>query len=135
MKKRILSSLIPVVFSSLITANTFASSIFPVAAIKLYAQCTPNPSVPTDTVANFCTVFPESVISCSPLKPAQGEPIDHFMQRLYNLMMQVYGSVTSACDHQSSSNGSTPAACISQWNCYWHGGTSSDPAEAGQCSS
>jgi hypothetical protein len=56
------------------------------------------------------------------------------MTKIYNLMTWTYGSIVAACNKNAGANGSTAAACISQWNCYMKGGQNTDPAEkAGLC--
>lgn len=122
------------VVSGLFSMSIFAG-VFPVTTNAVFfAQCIPSPKVSDDTVSNFCTLFSQSVASCSPIKPDKNGPNKKYMTLIYALMGARYGSLQAACAASAAQNGSTAAACISQWQCYMKGGVSSDPQEPGKCS-
>lgn len=112
-----------------------AQSVFPVSAVsgsfENAAQCTPHPTVSTDTGSDFCTLFPETVASCWPLGH-QSTFTPEQMKINYTLMLAPYGgSLFMACKQNASKNGSTTQQCIDQWTCYIKGGKDS---QGGLCS-
>lgn len=109
-----------------------ANSAFPVATQVASSQiCTPNPILPSDTVGNFCTLFPATVASCWPPVGAYKKFSHQQMMQNYNLMKSVYGTLAQACRKNAATTGSTVQQCIDQWTCYVTGGRDS---QGGLCS-
>lgn len=115
-------------FLLLTVSASFAGTVFPVMPS---GQCTPTPTVSSDTVSNFCTIFPESVASCWPPVGSHRNFTYTQMIQNYTLLRAVYGSLNAACAKNAPSMSSTKQVCIDQWTCYVSGGRDS---QGGLCS-
>lgn len=122
MKRTFLSGIYIFIFS-LFSIHIFATSIFPnvfESSVNNAQSC----SVASDITSQFCATsgpgsFSAAVQDCCPLGPIP-------MNKIYNLMVTTYGSLQAACNANAKKYGGTVAACMGQWNCYWHGGKSQD---------
>lgn len=101
---------------SIATTGFATQSVFPVQAVKIYAQCTP---LPTDDAApDFCKTFPKSVGYCSHIP----SPNRQQMQSLYNILLSK-GSLLAGCTYYSQHGFNyKPQDCVDEWTCYWNGG-------------
>ena len=71
---------------------------------------------------NFCTSF-QQVAQCHCVAHGLPARMCSDLNIIYQRMLIVYGSLEQACLHQTDTN---PQSCIDSWNCYRHGGVSSD---------
>lgn len=115
MRKRLLLGVSVLLSSTIVFANP---SVFPVATTFQGTQAC---SVSSDTLPNFCALFKNAVTTCSPIPGLS-------MQRIYSLMIAVYGNLNNACLKNAGKYGGGVQACIDQWNCYWNGGSDSQGA-------
>ena len=90
-------------------------NIFPSHAIFKGAQ---NCAVASDSDSQFCVNFKKAVQGCCPIPGLS-------MQKIYNMMIAVYGSLQNACEKNAAKYGGTAQTCLDQWNCYWNGGKDS----------
>ena len=74
------------------------------------------------TSANFCNSF-RYVAQCHCMAHGLPSRLCNDMSGVYQRMLIVYGSLEQACLHQTDTS---PQNCINSWNCFRHGGTSSD---------
>lgn len=54
------------------------------------------------------------------------------MTKIYNNMVQFYGSVDGACTHAEAKGYETKQTCLDDWQCYRTGGTVSDGTQCQQ---
>lgn len=98
-------------FVSFLSFSSFAAT--DVSANCGQALATDNP--------NFCESF-RTVAECHCLAKGYPRLVCHDMSKLYNLMLLVYWSQKSACEHQ---NETTVQTCMDDWDCYRVGGKDS----------
>jgi len=92
--------------------SAFSYTVFPI--VHSIESC----AVASDSDPQFCVNFKTAVQGCSPIKNLS-------MQKIYKMMVAVYGSLQNACAKNAAKYGGTAQTCIDQWNCYWNGGQDS----------
>lgn len=106
-------SVIGILFTLFFSLGALASQgVFPVST---HFDSAKNCSVATDFDPQFCANFKNAVQGCAPIPGLS-------MQKIYKMMVAVYGSLQNACDKNAAKYGGDPKICVGQWNCYWNGG-------------
>lgn len=77
-------------------------------------------AVPTND-PNFCSSFSASA-SCFCAEQGLPSSTCNDLNKLYDRMVFVYGSLDKACSHQKQTS---PQDCIDTWTCYRNGGVDS----------
>ena len=101
-------------FVVLFSNCVFANNVFPVLTASQTSN-SKNCAVATDYDSQFCANFKTAVQGCAPIPGLS-------MQKIYKMMLAVYGSLQTACTKNASRYGGDPQTCVNQWNCYWNGG-------------
>jgi len=110
----------------------FFSSISAFATTDVVSQYLPHPQVPAcdphasiSSSPDFCATFPPAA-TCNCINHKMTPAFCASMSNIYDVMMQTYhNNLADACNNPKAQTITSTQECIDDWNCYWHGGTSS----------